>query len=1331
MEFLQKLIEKFLIFQRKRKSWYKVIRTLECITVAVTTYALILPAISLSLQEAGEESGIVLSQSADAEQAGDVSDDDDTVYYSSEQGESANIGYEEPVSDVAAALIEAAPVLTGTIYPESLDLYAEKSVDAYMLASMPQGASVNVLEDQGDGWLFVSTPEGLTGYMKKAYVLLPGETIEEKKPAMTFELIADRNSPDAEIDEAYIDGTFAGPVKIHVEAPVGAFPVGTTMKVRPVAEEQVREAVKSAVPNPEIVSRVSAVDITFFDACGDEIEPDFEIKVSLTSADISAKQEPVVVHVDDEGQAQVVEAKKEEENVVFESDKFSVYVIVETTIEKNVLASDGKNYRISVTYGPDAGIPEGAELVVSEVLDEEKLNNLTSHAEEALNSEYGDRTVTSARFFEIEIWHGEEKIEPKESVEVSISYADPIPIEEDQCLDIVHFAQTGTEVISDVVLSDDGTELTYEQSSFSITGTVVSNGSSFPENGSYVLLLHSGNNYYAVRNDGHLEAVTYNGDGTVTFENATDISAMDDYYWSLTGNNSNRKYLNNGNRYIDPYNNNGLSNIQRQLRLSNNRLYYTYWNNYYYLNINGNQLGNTTTSSNAPTVLFADDFQVDGHRTYTATFNINGGTGSVPSPQTVTGGDDITFPENTSTRSGRVFVGWSTDSDATGSGVAHHRSAVYQPGDTYILNANTTFYAVWAEENPSSSFYLRLDGRIPQEPCAPGEESNYEANSYTKGVTISNAIKVGKFYANTSGVDDNLNSTPTANQLVAMINDSSSTLGIQVQNIDGKVVVSRITNASANSSHYDVSVGDELYVIWYVCKKASAGPVLSGYSTSSWHVDGVLLTRQKVNLIYDANAPAGTFSNMPIGSQWSVDSDVVIGNDGGNNSNVKQPARSDGYLFTGWQMFTKDEDGNYTVNKGTYATNDHFTITEDTKLVAQWIKDTTSFSIVKKDQNDSTKLLDGAQFKLTSLADGTEEIRTTTGGRAGFHAIEIDTLYKLEEIEAPVGYKMLESPIYFKETKSGSTYSVTFYSDGTGTSVIEPGVGINPTLTGPALEISIGNERKVGNAEFTKIDEAGVGLGGAAFGLFLDDTCATIASYTAISETDGKVHFSNIPTGTYYMKETEAPTNYNCSDDIYEVVIDEGSYTIRKYEDGAAVGENVTTITNELSAQPVSVWKTDMDHNALTGASFALYTAEDYKESGTDATPVVPDTPVGTNGILPLGNLEVGTYRLVETQAPDGYISAASEITIIVSPNAVTGMQGTQPTEVAQKGDQYWVAGQDDGTWQVRVWNNPGVELPHTGGPGTNLIYLIGIMLTGLAGAGLLLGRRKRNTAQD
>ena len=44
-----------------------------------------------------------------------------------------------------------------------------------------------------------------------------------------------------------------------------------------------------------------------------------------------------------------------------------------------------------------------------------------------------------------------------------------------------------------------------------------------------------------------------------------------------------------------------------------------------------------------------------------------------------------------------------------------------------------------------------------------------------------------------------------------------------------------------------------------------------------------------------------------------------------------------------------------------------------------------------------------------------------------------------------------------------------------------------------------------------------------------------------------------------------------------------------------------------------------------------------------------------------------------------------------------------------------------------RIMNNPGVELPATGGPGTSLIYLFGFLLTAFAGASLIVKRDREN----
>lgn len=390
----------------------------------------------------------------------------------------------------------------------------------------------------------------------------------------------------------------------------------------------------------------------------------------------------------------------------------------------------------------------------------------------------------------------------------------------------------------------------------------------------------------------------------------------------------------------------------------------------------------------------------------TVTFNSNGGSQGGDS-KTVEVGSDITFPEYEGTKSGYAFAGWSTDKDATGLGVNHQRASVYQPGETYTVNAKTTFYAVWAKTNQTSSFYLRLDGRIPQEPAAVGEEGNYNSDSYTKGVTIQNVLKEAKFYANTTGVEDNLNNFPTNAQLVAMINDSSSELGFTAKVENGNVVVDSITDSSTNVEKYNVAKGDQLYVVWYVVKQAKSGPLLSGYESSTWHVDGVLLTRAKVTLTYSSgDAPAGVVSNMPIGTQWNVGSNVVVGTNDTENNTIKEPVRSDGYTFNGWEMYTKDIDDNYTVDKGQYNTNDNFTISEDTLLVAQWVKGTNVLNFKKTDQDG--KALAGASFTIST--EGKENITFTTGENGTYTGnFENQTMYTVTETEAPAGYQKIDS----------------------------------------------------------------------------------------------------------------------------------------------------------------------------------------------------------------------------------------------------------------------------------------------------------------------------------
>ncbi len=98
-------------------------------------------------------------------------------------------------------------------------------------------------------------------------------------------------------------------VLVKVEAPEGAFPAGTTMTLAEVADEGVVELAKqkaAADANMPETARTAAVDITFNDTQGNEVEPATEVRVNMSVQDAAPKSGVAVVHVGDDHSAELV-----------------------------------------------------------------------------------------------------------------------------------------------------------------------------------------------------------------------------------------------------------------------------------------------------------------------------------------------------------------------------------------------------------------------------------------------------------------------------------------------------------------------------------------------------------------------------------------------------------------------------------------------------------------------------------------------------------------------------------------------------------------------------------------------------------------------------------------------------------------------------------------------------------------------------------------------------------------------------------------------------------------------------------------------------------------
>ncbi len=159
------------------------------------------------------------------------------------------------------------------------------------------------------------------------------------------------------------------------------------------------------------------------------------------------------------------------------------------------------------------------------------------------------------------------------------------------------------------------------------------------------------------------------------------------------------------------------------------------------------------------------------------------------------------------------------------------------------------------------------------------------------------------------------------------------------------------------------------------------------------------------------------------------------------------------------------------------------------------------------------------------------------------------------------------------------------------------------------------------------------------------------------------------------------------------------------------------------------VVKTKDDNTILTGATFALYTAETGGEPlalvRTDtgyrlATPaekaaegfVSAPIEVGTAAIA---GLAPGSYWLEETAAPAGYNKLSERVPV----------QITSANLDSQVANNTWVSG------GVHVVNHTGVQMPGTGGIGTTVFYVVGGVLMAAAVVAAVVLLRRRPSSRD
>lgn len=282
------------------------------------------------------------------------------------------------------------------------------------------------------------------------------------------------------------------------------------------------------------------------------------------------------------------------------------------------------------------------------------------------------------------------------------------------------------------------------------------------------------------------------------------------------------------------------------------------------------------------------------------TFVSNGGNGAAPGVIEGKIGYTIILPKYTGTKEGYTFLGWSTgrNLDSTDPYPLYPAETAFE-----LTEKRHVLYAVWDETNArtDATFFIRKDGHIPDEP------GSFPKANYTSGITVRETVTERHWIVDTSqkrvegnhavnGVTEMLVTLPTDDQIKAVLTGFDS---------------------------------EKQYIHWYVQKKQNDG----------WHVDGVVLDKDKVVVSYDRNCSDQTVY-VPMGYQRDRNTQITVGAE--SNGTMVNPVRN-GYVFLGWSLTPEPpEDGHLYQNKELY------TLTADsTTFYAQWALDLDQLTVMK------------------------------------------------------------------------------------------------------------------------------------------------------------------------------------------------------------------------------------------------------------------------------------------------------------------------------------------------------------------------------------------------
>ncbi len=297
--------------------------------------------------------------------------------------------------------------------------------------------------------------------------------------------------------------------------------------------------------------------------------------------------------------------------------------------------------------------------------------------------------------------------------------------------------------------------------------------------------------------------------------------------------------------------------------------------------------------------------------------------------------------------------------------------------------------------------------------------------------------------------------------------------------------------------------------------------------------------------------------------------------------------------------------------------------------------------------------LPGAEFGVYSEEDCSnrsllKKYVTDSEGQFYIDLLSDGSCLYMKEIKPPKGYKINET-VYKLYQDTGSVKVEDQYSD-------VGRFGIKKTDTGNGQPVNdTGSDYRTSGCYILYSDSTCTEMAKDVYGnnvrMFVSrqvhdrywESKKTYGTGSVFAGNDGYVYSGILKTGTYYLKETQAPVGYYLNPDTIKVVITAGGSSVKN---ALKIDTRKTSDIKRSGGLGLSkhVADTYIEYDNVEGAVYKLYAATDIKTgTGNIKERAYVSTFPETNemGYAELTGISPGKYYIVEEIAPEGLYKAS------------------------------------------------------------------------------------------